>query len=298
VLLDDNNRAIGVRCHANNEWHDIFAGAVLLAAGAVHTPPILMRSGIGPAAHLDELDIDVRLDLPVGEQFQDHPLAALPLVLKPDAIAPKGFRHTNCCIRYSSETSDVGPADMMIVAMNRLGDSLGHNTRAPTPEFGLIGVWVNECLSRGVLRLTSANPFADPVIEENMLSAESDRLRMREGIKRLLTIAHHPGFGEIAEAIVTGPQGHSMDVLSSDALIDEWVLANAGDTQHATSTCRMGDANDPTSVVDSNCRVLGTEALRVIDASVMPSVPCANTHLTTVMIAERMAARLASTDDT
>ena len=80
----------------------------------------------------------------------------------------------------------------------------------------------------------------------------------------------------------------------TDADIDYWVLANAGDAQHATSRCRMGDPNAITSVVDPQCRVLGTEGLRVIDASIMPAVVRANTHLTTVMIAECMAARLAT----
>lgn len=294
VLFDNALRAIGVRCRINGEWCELHAGTVILAAGAVHSPPILMRSGVGPADHLRDLEIEVRLDLPVGAHFQDHPLAAFPLILKPEHIAPKGFRHTNCCIRYSSEDGDAGPGDMMMVAMNRLGDSLGHNTRAPTSEFGLIGVWVNECRSRGTLRLESVDPFADPIIDQNMLSATGDQLRMRSGIRRLLTLARHPAFRQIADAIVTGPEGHTIDTLDSDAVIDAWVMANAGDTQHATSTCRMGPEDDPGSVVDPDCRVIGAEALRVIDASVMPAVPCANTHLTTVMIAERMATRLAA----
>ena len=79
---------------------------------------------------------------------------------------------------------------------------------------------------------------------------------------------------------------------ASDAEVDAYALNNAGDAQHATSTCRMGDPSDPASVVDPACRVLGLEGLRVIDASVMPSVVRANTHLTTVMIAEIMAERL------
>jgi choline dehydrogenase len=79
---------------------------------------------------------------------------------------------------------------------------------------------------------------------------------------------------------------------SSDAEIDQWVLASCGDTQHGTSSCRMGSPNDPQSVVDPDCRVLGVDGLSVIDASIMPSVVRANTHLTAVMIGERMADRL------
>ena len=168
-VLFDGDRAIGVRCVTNGRWHDVYANEVILSAGAIHSPPILMRSGIGPADHLRDLDIEVRVPLPVGDSFQDHPIAAFPIVLKDAAIPPPDFRHTNCCVRYSSELGGAGPGDMMLVAMNRLGDGLGRHTRAPTPNFGLIGVWVNECFSRGTIRLASADPLAHPIIEENML---------------------------------------------------------------------------------------------------------------------------------
>ena len=83
-------------------------------------------------------------------------------------------------------------------------------------------------------------------------------------------------------------------VPADDATLDQWMFDNAGDTQHATSTCRMGAATDAQAVVDPACKVLGTESLYVVDASVMPSVPRANTHLTTVMIAEKIAASFRS----
>jgi choline dehydrogenase len=183
---------------------------------------------------------------------------------------------------------------MMLVAMNRLGDGLGRHTRAPTPNFGLIGAWVNECFSRGTVRLASADPLAQPIVEENMLDDPGDLLRMRDGIKRLIELAQRPGFADIAQFIGTSASTAGIDTLDSDAAIDAWALQNVGDAQHGTSSCRMGAPHDPRSVVDPDCRVLGVRALRVIDASVMPSVPCANTHLTTVMIAEHMADRLRS----
>jgi 5-(hydroxymethyl)furfural/furfural oxidase len=247
---------------------------------------------VGPPEHLREFGIEVRCPLPVGDNFQDHPIAALPVVLKGNVAPPAEFRHTNCCIRYSSRLAGAGAGDMMIVAMNRLGDGLGRNTRAPTPNFGLIGVWVNECFSRGTVRLASTDPLAQPVIEENMLDDPRDLLRMRDGVKRLLEIAGQPGFDEIADLITTGPAGDSLQTLDSDDAIDRWVMQTAGDAQHGTSSCRMGSPQDPWSVVDPLCRVIGLTGLRVVDASVMPSVPCANTHLTTVMIDEYMADKL------
>ncbi len=291
-VIFDGDRAIGVRCVTNNHWHEVYANEIILSAGAVHSPPILMRSGIGPADHLTEMGIAVRANLPVGDSFQDHPIAALPIVLKESATPPADFRHTNCCIRYTSSLSDAGPGDMMIVAMNRLGDGLGRHTRAPSANFGLLGVWVNECFSRGTIRLADVDPLAQPIIEENMLDNRSDVLRMRDGIKRLIELARRPAFAEIAELIATGAGGDGLDTLDSDDAIDNWAMHNVGDAQHGTSSCRMGASDDPLSVVDPQCRVLGFNGLRVVDASIMPSVPCANTHLTTVMIAELIADQL------
>ena len=293
-VLFDPQRAVGVRLHRKDDALEMHAGTVILCAGAVHSPTILMRSGIGPADHLSEFEIDVRADLPVGESFQDHPIAALPIVLKKDRIPAPDFRHTNCCVRYSSGMDGAGEGDMLMVAMNRLGDGLARHTRAPTAQFGLAGVWVNECYSRGTLRLTSPDPFAHPAIEENMLSDPRDLTRLRDGVRRLIEIVRHDAFSDIATLVTTGEKGESLEVLDDDATLDQWLLDNAGDTQHATSTCRMGAAADPDTVVDPACRVLGTESLYVVDASIMPSVPRANTHLTTVMIAEKIAAELIS----
>ncbi len=290
-VLFEGTRAVGVRFLRDGAWHELRARNVILSAGAIHSPAILLRSGIGPAAQLRELGIQARADLPVGEQLQDHPLAAFMVMLRDEAVPPPGFRHTNCCIRYSSGLSGAGPGDMMIVAMNRLGDSIGRHLRgAGSPAaFGLLGVWVNECLSRGTVRLASMDPLVEPEIDEAMLDHPSDLARMRDGIRRVLAIARHPATRAVGTVVAPGLE---IDTDPSDDAIDAWALHTVGDAQHGSCTCRMGAPNAPTSVVDPECRVLGVEGLRVIDASVMPSVVRANTHLTTVMIAERMADRL------
>jgi len=182
-VLFDRDRAVGVRLRQGGVWREVRGGSVILSAGAVHSPAILMRSGVGPAAHLAALEIAVKAALPVGEAFQDHPAIFLPIQLEPFAQPPTGFRQTNACVRYSSGLAGAGPNDMMMVAMNRFGDSLGHHVAAPTdaPVFGLLGVWVNQCLSRGSVRLASADPFVQPIVEENMLDHPSDVERMRDG---------------------------------------------------------------------------------------------------------------------
>ncbi|MDB5494558.1 MAG: oxidoreductase [Phenylobacterium sp.] len=287
-VLFDGDRAVGVRLLQDGAWREVRGGTIILSAGAVHSPAILLRSGVGPAVHLAELDIAVKAALPVGESFQDHPVVFAPVQLEAFARPPQGFRHTNLCVRYSSGLAGAGPNDMMMVALNAYGDSLGRHVDAETgaPTVGLMGVWVNQCVSRGTLRLASPDPFVQPVIDENMLDDPSDIVRMRDGVRRLLALATRDSVTAIGQVVDLGLAD------ATDAEIDAYALANAGDTQHATSTCRMGDPSDPASVVDSDCRVLGLEGLRVIDASIMPSVVRANTHLTTVMIAEVMAGRL------
>lgn len=280
----EGTRAVGVWTRIGAQRKLIRAGTVILSAGAVHSPAILMRSGVGPAAHLEGLDIPVLVDLPVGSNFQDHAAVFLPLRLADHARPPPGFRHTNMCVRYSSGLAGAGPGDMMIVAMNRFGDSLAQHLDDGEPQIGLIGVWVNECLSRGTVRLVSRDPAVQPDIEEAMLEHPSDLLRLRDGVRRVVDLAHRGAVRAIGEP--------TLDLGLDDAALDAHILANAGDTQHATSTCPMGDPRDPMTVVDPEGRVLGLENLRVIDASIMPSVPRANTHLSTVMIAEHLAPRL------
>lgn len=286
-VLFEGTRAVGVRVKDRNGWREVRGREIILSAGAVHSPAILMRSGIGPAEHLRALDIAVRAELPVGDSFQDHPLAAFAILLEDFATPPPGFRHTNASIRYSSGLCGAGPVDMMIVFMNRLGDSIARGAFADSGKaFGIMGTWVNQCESTGTVRLVSRDPFVDPLIEENMLATESDRIRMRDGVRRLIEVARQPSVRAIGQV---NAQGLEISRDPSDADIDRWIQATAGDAQHGTSSCRMGGAHDPRTVVDSACRVLGFEGLRVIDAAVMPTVVRANTNLTTIMIAEKMA---------
>ncbi|MEM7099142.1 MAG: GMC family oxidoreductase N-terminal domain-containing protein [Pseudomonadota bacterium] len=302
-VLFEGQRAVGLVVIKNGRQEEVFAQHIVLCAGAVHSPAILQRSGIGPEAWLNEAGVPGLADLPVGLGFQDHPLVSLVLQLRGDAVPKPGFRHTNCCVRYSSGTEGVGVGDMMMVAMNRLGDSLGRDGLEHNPVgIGMFGFWLNECFSRGELRIVSPDPSVQPRIEENMLDDHRDRSRMRSGVRQIAALAHHDAVQATASAVqlATGgwvaARGESLGLGEleqlSDGDLDELCLAIAGDTQHATSTCRMGGSSDPLAVVDPECRVLGFEGLRVADASIMPAVPSANTHLTTLMIGEKVADNL------
>ncbi|MGA0839633.1 MAG: GMC family oxidoreductase [Pseudomonadales bacterium] len=296
----DGARATGLDIIVQGRRERIDADQVILSAGAIHTPAVLVRSGVGPAETLRELGVGVVSDVPVGAGLQDHALFSIALRLKQEHVPVPGFRHTNCCARVAAEDVPGGPGDLLFVAMNRLGDSLGRRSLDDhAPAIGMLGVWLNRCESRGRLLFRSLDPFAHPEVHLDLLSTPIHRSRLRSGVRRLVPLAHHRAVAGCEDDLFVAATGWGIGragnlelkdlAAMDDATLDRLMLETAGDTQHATATCRMGNADDPEAVVDPFCRVRGTDSLWVIDASVMPEVPAANTHLTTVMIAERMA---------
>jgi 5-(hydroxymethyl)furfural/furfural oxidase len=299
LIFEGNRpRVAGVNTVGKNGPAAFRADETIICAGACHSPTILMRSGIGPQAVLQPLGIDVVRELPVGQNFQDHPVAGFLLELIPEARPASSYhRHTNVTVRYSSGLGGAGTNDMKLIGLNQFGDSI---FRVVTPDEnasiqglqGVVSVSAQQCFSRGELRIVSRDPSQDPDIDENMLSDPRDVVRMRDGTKRLLRLASHPAMQRISIRTSGrfGPEGP--EVLTSDERIDEWLLNYVSDEQHATGTCRMGAADDPRSVVTPDCRVIGIDGLRVVDASIMPNIPRANTHLSTVMVGELMADRI------
>jgi choline dehydrogenase len=260
---------------------------VIVCAGAIHSPALLQRSGIGPAAVLAPLRIPQVADLPVGENLLDHPIMALFLKLRPGRqVTTMMHRHTNCCLRYSSALHGAGENDMIMIAGNLVSLGGGDLSR------GRIAVSVYQAFSQGTVRIVSNDPMTDPAIEERMLSNESDLARMRDGVRRARAIGLRPAVQEIAERVDYGLTGRSIEDELTDTELDDWLFQECSDAQHASGTCRMGAPEDPRSVVGPDCRVLGVSGLRVVDASIMPEVVRANTNLTTIMIAEKIAAEI------
>ena len=284
-------RASGVRVRIDEQWRRIEGREIILSAGAIHSPAILMRSGIGPARDLATLGIAVRVDAPAGDNLLDHPQVSLSLALKPEArAAGLGSRHTNCCVRYSSGVAGTGANDMIFIAYNLLG------AKPAALAHGHIWAAVYQSFSRGTVRITSADPRIDPEVRFRMLSDARDLIRMRDAARRLIEIGAQPAIRAIADAVGLGRTIADNDPRPGASAIptDDWIMANCFDVQHAAGTCRMGAASDSRAVVDPACRVIGVEGLRVIDASIMPEIVRANTHLTAVMIGELMAARIRS----
>jgi 5-(hydroxymethyl)furfural/furfural oxidase len=268
-----HGRATGVRL-ANGDVVGLAPGGeVLLAAGAVHSPAVLMRSGIGPEDTLRDIGVTPVAVLPVGQGPQDHAVLFIELPVTPESQECVGNRPTNVVVRYSSGLADGRRNDMMLMASN-------HNYWFGLPTAG-VAVQLNQCFSRGTYTLRSADPFAEPELDLGLLDDPRDLLRMKDALARVEPMLDHPSFRRIASGEPRVPR------------TDEEVLAGVKDVMHLCSTARMGAADDPAAVVDPECRVLGVDGLRVIDASVMPTVVSANLNLTVIAMAELMAARIA-----
>lgn len=271
-LLIRGERVVGVRAHIGGDVVDLFADEVVLSAGAIHTPTILQRSGIGPEALLRRLGIRVVQDLPVGLGLQEHPGIALVLDLHETPSYHGHLQRGQVCLRW---TSGIGGEqnDLMAAVVGALGIGL--------PVAGIAG-WVNRVTSTGSVQITSTSAAVDPDVDFNMLSTAEDRQRFRAVVDELCAWAAQPDLQKLAASTTIGADLSPATRLS-DREFAQWALANVGDTVHATSTCSIG------RVVDPQGRVLGIDGLRIADTSILPWTTRANTHLTAVLVGEKIA---------
>lgn len=267
-------RAIGVRLAASEAV--IPADAVVLSAGAYCSPTILLRSGVGAAHQLTALGINVLRDLPgVGENLADHPLVVLRFAMS------------------RALQSNESPGPQALLTLRSSGCSLGYDLHlfpdAPsdTATFGIV-VGLMKPLSRGSVRARSSDPAAAPVIDSGYFSTPGDMPRLLEGIRVAEQLARTPPLSDMGlrqlfpDPLTTDPSDH-----------EAAVRAEFGTYFHPVGTCRFGPTTDATAVVDSTGAVHGLQGLWVVDASIMPTIPAANTHLPTMMLAERCSTWLA-----
>jgi choline dehydrogenase len=287
VVLE-GRRAHAVRVRVGAEWRVVEGQEIMLCAGAIHSPAILLRSGIGPAEDLRRAGIAPLVDAPgVGQNLGEHPFVGLTLQLRREAWATSlDHRPGACLVRYSSGLAGAGRNDMQIGSMQPYGADQGAYGR------GMIFVAAVQAFSRGRVWITTPDPEADPAVDFRLLADARDLARMRDGVRRLSKLVRHPAIAAATARVDIDEAGRGLDDIRDDRQLDEWLAAHCTDYVHAVGTCRMGPADDPASVVDPEGRVIGVAGLRVVDASIMPEVPRANTHLTAVMIAEHIAARI------
>ncbi len=291
-LLLSGRRAIGVELARNGATAAIHAEReVILSAGAYGSPQLLQLSGIGQPAQLLPLQIAPVQELPVGENLQDHPAVFLtwftdtPSLLDAVSEANVALLQTEGRGPLTSNLAEAGGFIRTRPELD-LPDVQFHAAPAMFFEEGLatafdhaysFGPCVLKPTSRGSVTLRSARPGTKPRIQHNYLSTDADRQTMIAGVRASLRIAAQPALAAVQRA------PHLTPASDSDADIWTFVQRRCHTLYHPTSTCSIG------RVVDSELRVLGMESLRVVDASVMPTVVRGNTNAPTIAIAERAA---------
>ncbi|MAP12487.1 MAG: choline dehydrogenase [Gammaproteobacteria bacterium] len=304
-ILFEGDRAIGVRYQQGARLADVFADAeVILSAGSIGSPTLLQRSGIGPENVLRRAGVDVRVDRAgVGENLQDHLEVYLqyqctqPITLNGElgtfSKAGIGARwilfkdglgatnHFESCAFIRSQAGVEWPD----IQYHFLPAAIRYDGRAAFSGHGFqVHVGPNKPMSRGHVRIRSADPEQRPLVLFNYMQHERDIECFRQCVTLTREIMAQPALDAFR-----GPEIQPGEVCVEDADIDAWIRANAESAYHPSCSCKMGAADDPMAVVDNECRVIGAEALRVVDSSIFPTITNGNLNGPTIMTAERAA---------
>ncbi|QIG45998.1 glucose-methanol-choline oxidoreductase [Nocardioides anomalus] len=277
-LRFDEDRCVGLELERDGHLATVHADReVVITAGAVDSPRLLLLSGVGPAAELEAAGVDVVIDLPgVGRNLHDHPLCGV-VYEAAQPIAPGRNNHAETSMVWRSEVSLSGP-DMQLMFIHVPFHP--PHLAAPANSFTLAVATVPE--ARGTIRLAGPDPATAPLIDPNYLGTESDVRRMVHGVQVAREIAASEPFAPWrAREVLPGPH------VTDEAALRAFVARGTSTYYHPVGTCAMGTGAD--AVVDPELRVHGLAGLRVADASVMPRITPVNTNAATIMIGEKAA---------
>ena len=320
-VLISAGRARGVEVRGPSGSEVISAGHIILCCGALYTPAVLLRSGVGPPQHLRALGVEIICPLPaVGRHLQNHPKVELAVHLPRASAQPRAQRgFGQNCLRFSSGTNGAEHDLGMIVINKAAWHPLGQ-------RIGALGIALYRPHSQGQVELENLDPRTPPRVNFNALSDPRDVDRLAIGLRVACELLSDPGVitarnevflpdgkvaarlnrrrlrtrvraSLIAAALDISPVrrtllGHSIlsvaDLARDEPGLRDFIKKHAGVSHHACGTCRMGSPADAEAVVDESGRVHGLESLRVIDASVFPAIVSGNTHLPVIMVAEKM----------
>ncbi len=328
-LIFEGTRCVGVKAQVDGREQEFRGREVVLSCGAIHTPAHLLRAGIGPVGHLKEMGIPIVMGLEgVGQRLMDHPSIALSSFIRPGArMNEHTRRHVQVALRYSSELPGVPRGDMFVAVLsksawhavgaqiaslltfvNKTYSETGQVKLAsrdplmePIVQFNLLSDRRDLDRLMSGFRKMAALQMSAPlraVTDKPFPASYSDRVR-----KIGVVNAKNKILTAIAAALMDGPsalrhyiidtfvvEGFTFDeVMSDDEAMEAFVRKAAIGVWHASCSCRMGRPDDPMAVVDTQGRVKGVQGLRVVDASIFPVVPCANTNFPTLMAAEKIA---------
>ena len=329
ALRLDGRRVVGVTAEARGEAIEFSGREVILALGTIHSPAMLLRSGIGDGKMLQRLGIEVVADRKgVGENLQNHAALFIGAILRRGSRQQDSLRtHPTACLRYSSGVAGAPPSDVYVNIQSKTSWN----------AMGLRLASLNAVLLRpqgsGHVRISSADAKREPVVEFGFGDHAGDMQALSEGLVRIIAmlasaqVAPHIGkpfvvrVGDrirkwnahtkknaiqaqlfaavldalpmsVADRLVARMTGEAIDLAAlardKDALL-QFVNREVSGVYHPTGTCRMGLPSDPSAVVDPDGRVIGVEGLRVVDASVMPTIPRGNTNIPTIMVAEKLS---------
>jgi 5-(hydroxymethyl)furfural/furfural oxidase len=330
-LLFDGRRVTGIAATAGGEEREFRGREIILSAGAIQSPTLLMRAGIGPADHLRENGIAVRADLPgVGQNLSNHALLFLAIHLKRAGRQAASLRpHPTTVLRYSSGVPGCPRTDMYINIQSKTSwSALGEQIANLAPV-----LW--KPMARGCVSLVSVDERRLPRVEFNFTGHELDLARLKDAFRcsvdmlmyekvrvlggvtfpvkftdRLRRLNQHTAANKVKSTALaalldlvpalSGPVFGTLadrrvdltELVKDDDALAEHIRANVAGMFHVAGTCRMGAANDRDAVVDPSGNVRGVGGLRVVDASIMPVVPRANTNIPTIMLAEKISAAI------
>jgi 5-(hydroxymethyl)furfural/furfural oxidase len=335
-LTFEGRRCTGVHAVGKAGEEKFSAREVILCSGAIHSPALLLRAGIGPAAILRGFGIEVVADRRgVGQRLMDHPSVAVASFIKPQArINGRTRRHLMLGLRFSSGQPGAPQGDM---AASIASKSAWH---AVGSQLATVNIWVNRTYSEtGTVTLKSADWRSEPEVAFNLLSDSRDLERMMAGYRMLAGVVLSPEMAStvsdtfpasysdkvrqvgalntrnkvltaILARMLDGPQalrafmirnfileGDGIDVLlQDDDALEAFIRRAAVGVWHASCSCRMGREEDPMAVTANDGRVYGVDGLSVVDASIFPAIPSGNTNLPTIMVAERVADLITARD--
>lgn len=291
VVLE-RGRATGIELDRDGAVVRVSAGSVVLSAGTIETPQLLVRSGIGDAGLLRRLGVAPVVDLPgVGRRLHDHPSVVSTVRLRPE-IREWDLRCLVGSVTTSADAAARGErSDLQTLVMSGpyVGNNGGGLPHAANPD--TVDVVLNPILyapeSVGRLEIRSADPDGRTRIHYGYLESARDRARLRDAVRQTADVLAHPAFAGLVESDGGAPDAAT---LADDDALDRWMIRHLQTTLHGCGTCAMGPDADQDAVVDDHGRVRGIDGLRIADLSIAPRAPTAPTNATAMVIGERVAA--------
>ena len=296
-VLFQGKRAVGLLVDSGGETFTVAADRIILSAGAVGSPHLLLLSGVGPAGQLERMGIPVVQDTPgVGQNLKDHPKVYATWEAGDGSATPSNRGAGSAALRLTAPGSRLrndlsislsAPVVPRVKSMDAVPQAQRSQTEREANPARHVEMMIALLLpeSRGELTLTSPDYRVQPDLRYNYLAEPFDRARLREGVRLALDLSGRP---ELASLLGRRIEPDDNDLFSDDAL-DQWLLREATTYSHISCTCKMGPSDDPLAVVDQYGRVRGVEGLRIVDASIMPDLVRAPINPAVIMLAERVA---------